>query len=280
MKQIKDSKVLNYLLITIGALMAGFSVATILLPNDTIDYGTAGIAIIISKLTGFNLSLCVAVVFLPFLIAGLLYLGREFFMRALCGTIFYTLGLGFFEAVSIELNTEHFIAVVIGGAILGMGLSIILRAGGCIDGSEILASIIVKKLGEKNNKNYSLTGVLIAFNAFVYLAAFLLINKSMALMSLMVYFAATIVIDHFTDHYEAVKQVTIISKSPEELIEAIRTEMNKTCTVINSQGAIAGNNKTVICYVNYFELQKLRQLIQKKRGASFITVSTIDEIIK
>ena len=35
--------------------MASFSVALILLPNDAIDYGTAGVAIIISKLTGFEL---------------------------------------------------------------------------------------------------------------------------------------------------------------------------------------------------------------------------------
>lgn len=280
MRQLQNSKVLPYFIIVIGALMASFSVASILLPNDAIDYGTAGIAIIISKLSGLNLSVCVALVFIPFLISGGLHLGKEFFCRALCGSLFYTLGLSFFEEISIEINTEHFIAVVIGGAILGIGLSLILRAGGCIDGSEILASIIVKKLSEKNNRNYSLTGVLIAFNACVYLAAFVLINKNSALMSLIVYFAATMVIDHFTDHYEAVKQVTIISKNPDAIIEAMRHEMNKTCTVIESQGAISGNNKTVICYVNYFELQKLRQIINEKRGASFITVSTIDEIIK
>lgn len=280
MNEIKNTKALPFLLIAIGAMLASFSVASILLPNDAIDYGTAGIAIIISKLTGFNLSMCVWVVFAPFMVAGAVYLGRDFFFRALVGSIFYTSGLSFFEQIKVEINTEHFIAVVIGGAILGIGLSIILRAGGCIDGSEILASIIVKKFSEKNNKNYSLTGVLIAFNACVYAGAYFLINRTSALMSLIVYFAATMVIDHFTDHYEAVKQVTIISKNPEELIAAIRSDMNKTCTVIDSHGAIAGNNKTVICYVNYFELQKLRRIIREKRGASFITVSTIDEIIK
>lgn len=61
---------LSYLAIVLGALMASFSVACILLPNDAIDYGTAGIAILISKMTGYSLSLCVLFVFLPFLIAG------------------------------------------------------------------------------------------------------------------------------------------------------------------------------------------------------------------
>ena len=43
----------SYLMIMIGALMAAFSVACILLPNDAIDYGTAGVALIVSKMTGY-----------------------------------------------------------------------------------------------------------------------------------------------------------------------------------------------------------------------------------
>ena len=74
----KIKTVFSYLMIIIGAILASFSVACILLPNDAIDYGTAGIAIIISKLTGYNLSLCVLLVFLPFLVAGIILIGYGF----------------------------------------------------------------------------------------------------------------------------------------------------------------------------------------------------------
>jgi len=57
-------EIVSFGFIALGALLASFSVACILLPNDAIDYGTAGIAIIINKLTGFNLSLCVIIIFL------------------------------------------------------------------------------------------------------------------------------------------------------------------------------------------------------------------------
>ena len=111
-----------------------FLLPVILLPNDAIDYGTAGIAIIISKLTGYNLSLCVLLVFLPFLIAGVILIGKYFFAKTFVGFVVYTIGLSYFEKIPFELNTEHFIAVAFGGAILGVGLSLILRNGGCIDG--------------------------------------------------------------------------------------------------------------------------------------------------
>ncbi len=270
---------LSYIFISVGALMASFSVVCILIPNDAIDYGTAGIAIVISKLTGLNLSMCVAFVFIPFLIAGFIVLGKKFGIKAITGTLAYTIGLTIFEKIPFELNTEHFLAVVFGGAVLGAGLSLILKYGGCIDGSEIFANIFVKKLSDKTGNNFSMTPILIVFNACVYTAVFLLINRNAALMSLLVYVVATSIINHFTDHFEAIKQVTIITKNADQLIAAIKKELNKTCTIMNSFGAIAGENKTLICYINYFELTKMKEILANNPG-SFSTVSTIDEILK
>ncbi len=278
MKQI-TKELWSYTLIIVGALLASFSVACILLPNDAIDYGTAGIAIIISKLTGANLSLCVFLVFLPFIAAGFVFLGKWFFYKAILGSLVYTLGLSLFEDIHLEINTEHFIAVAFGGAILGAGLSLILRHGGCIDGSEILANILIKKLSDRTGKNYSMTYILMAFNAMVYVAVFVLIDKNASLLSLLVYVVATVIIDHFTDHFEAIKQVTIITKKPSEVISDIKEDMNKTCTIMDSRGAIAGENTTLICYVNYFELQKMREILVRHPGC-FSTVSTVDEILK
>ena len=277
MKKKKD--LLSYIFIIIGAVMASFSVALILLPNDAIDYGTAGVAIIISKLTGAQLSICVLVVFIPFIIAGYIFLGKRFTIKAAIGSIVYTAGLDFFENVPFELNTEHFLAVAFGGAILGAGLSLILRSGGCIDGSEILANIVVKKLSDVTGRNYSMTPVLLAFNALVYLTVFVVIDMTAALLSLLVYVVATVVIDHYTDHFEAIKQVTIITQDPDGIIKDIKDRLNKTCTIMDTRGAIAGANNTLICYISYFELPIMKEIISSHSG-SFSTVSTIDEILR
>ncbi len=275
----KNKGLLSYLMIALGAVMASFSVALILLPNDAIDYGTAGVAIIISKLTGFQLSLCVLVVFIPFILAGFFFLGNKFTLKAALGSLVYTVGLDFFEKIPFEIDTEHFLAVAFGGAILGAGLSLILRNGGCIDGSEILANIVVKKLSDKTGRNYSMTPVLLVFNALVYLTVFTVIDPTAALLSLLVYVVATMVIDHYTDHFEAIKQVTIITQDPEGIISDIKDKLNKTCTIMDSRGAIAGDNNTLICYISYFELPIMKDIISMHAG-SFSTVSTVDEILR
>lgn len=272
-------KIVSYIRIIIGALMASFSVACILIPNDAIDYGTAGIAIIISMLTGANLSLCVFLIFMPFIISAYFLVGKDFVNRSFVGVIVYTVGIAFFERIPFELDTEHFLAVVFGGTILGVGLTLVISAGGCIDGSEILANIIISKLSDKTGRNYSMSPVLIGFNVIVYILIFVLINRDAALLSLLVYFIATVIIERFTDHFEAIKQVTIITANPDELIKDIKSKLNKTCTIIHSKGAIAGDNTTLICYINYFELTKMREIISDNKG-SFSTVSTIDEILR
>ena len=275
----KKSESLSIILIVIGAIMASFSVALILLPNDAIDYGTAGVAIIISKLTGVSLSLCLFLVFIPFLIAGFAILGRKFIFKATLGSAVYILGIEIFESIPFELNTEHFLAVAFGGAILGAGLSLILRNGGCIDGSEILANIIVKKLSDKTGRNYSMTPVLLLFNALVYGTVLITIDATAALLSLLVYVVATTIIDHYTDHFESIKQVTIITQDPDGIINDIKGKLNKTCTIMDSRGAIAGENNTLFCYVSYFELPAMKDIIAEHKG-TFSTVSTIDEILR
>ncbi|MBR4706623.1 MAG: YitT family protein [Pseudobutyrivibrio sp.] len=275
----KKSESLSIILIVIGAIMASFSVALILLPNDAIDYGTAGVAIIISKLTGASLSLCLFLVFIPFLIAGFAILGRKFIFKATLGSAVYILGIEIFESIPFELNTEHFLAVAFGGAILGAGLSLILRNGGCIDGSEILANIIVKKLSDKTGRNYSMTPVLLLFNALVYGTVLITIDATAALLSLLVYVVATTIIDHYTDHFESIKQVTIITQDPDGIINDIKGKLNKTCTIMDSRGAIAGENNTLFCYVSYFELPAMKDIIAEHKG-TFSTVSTIDEILR
>lgn len=206
-------------------------------------------------------------------------LGKSFTIKATLGSLTYTLGIHFFEEIPFELNTEHFLAVAFGGAILGAGLSLILRNGGCIDGSEILANIVVKRLSDKTGRNYSMTPVLLAFNALVYFTVFFTIDMTAALLSLLVYVVATTVIDHYTDHFEAIKQVTIITQDPDNIIEDIKKRLNKTCTIMDSRGAIAGENNTLICYISYFELPIMKEIISNHSG-SFSTVSTIDEILR
>lgn len=271
--------ILSYIAVIFGSILASFSVACILLPNDTIDYGTAGLAILLSKISGLSLTICIPVIIIPFLAIGFMFMEKSLFIKAITGSTVYTIGITIFEQLNIQITTEHFLSVTFGGLFLGIGLAIILKFGGCIDGSEILASVIVKKLYEKTNKNYNMTFILLLFNGIVYTLAFFIIGKTAAALSLLVYIVATIIIDTITNKFEAIKEVRIITKDYTPIVKSIKDNLNRTCTIIDSKGAIDGENKMILCFMSYFELHKLREIMKEFNG-TFYTVSTIDEMIK
>lgn len=271
--------ILSYIAVIFGSILASFSVACILLPNDTIDYGTAGLAILLSKISGLSLTICIPVIIIPFLAIGFMFMEKSLFIKAITGSTVYTIGITIFEQLNIQITTEHFLSVTFGGLFLGIGLAIILKFGGCIDGSEILASVIVKKLYEKTNRNYNMTFILLLFNGIVYTLAFFIIGKTAAALSLLVYIIATIIIDTITNKFEAIKEVRIITKDYKPIVKSIKDNLNRTCTIINSKGAIDGENKMILCFMSYFELHKLREIMKEFNG-TFYTVSTIDEMIK
>ena len=64
-----------------------------------------------------------------FIILGAVVLGRKFTLKAALGSFVYIVGLDIFEEIPFEINTEHFLAVAFGGAILGAGFALILRNG-------------------------------------------------------------------------------------------------------------------------------------------------------
>lgn len=272
-------RLMSYFAVIFGAILASFSVASILLPNDTIDYGTAGIAILLSKITNLSLPICILIVITPFLIIGFIFMERKLFFKAVVGSIAYTVGITIFEKLNLTISTEHFLSVAFGGMLLGIGLAIILKFGGCIDGSEILASVIVNKLYAKTNKNYNMTFILIIFNIIVYALAFFIIGQNAAMLSMLVYIVATFIVDQFTNKFEAIKEVTIITTDYRPIVKSIKKNLNRTCTIIDSKGAINGDNKMVLCYMNYFELSKLKDVMKEFKG-TFYTISTIDEMIK
>lgn len=55
-------------------------------------------------------------------------------------TVFLEVFAEFQNATSSEL-----LAVVFGGVLLGVGVGLVLRSGGCLDGSEVVAMIVSKR---------------------------------------------------------------------------------------------------------------------------------------
>ena len=264
---------LSLILITLGALMSAVALELILIPNSMIDGGMNGISIIINTLFGGSLGIIIFLVNLPFLILGYKQLGKKFIIKAGYGMILFSVLLEVCHNYT-PLIDDTLLATVYGGILLGVGCGLIIKEGGCLDGTEIIAIIINRK------KSISVGQVVFVFNVFIYGAAIFVLGAERALYSLLTYFVSYKVIDMVSDGLNSAKAAFIITDDGKEIAEEILKKLGRTVTVLSGEGIISHGDKRVLyTVITRFEVSILKDILNEVNDSSFVTIFDVSEII-
>ncbi|MGE7057248.1 YitT family protein, partial [Paenibacillus glucanolyticus] len=135
----------RFIFITIGAILMAVALEIFLVPNEIIDGGITGISIVLSSITPIKLGVFLFIINLPFLFIGYKQIGKTFAFSTLYGIVVLSLATTFLHHVEPFTN-EKILAVLFGGLILGLGVGLVIRYGGALDGTEIVAILLSKKL--------------------------------------------------------------------------------------------------------------------------------------
>ena len=264
---------LSLILITLGVVMSAVALKLILIPNSMIDGGMNGISIIINTLFGGSLGIIIFLVNLPFLILGYKQLGKKFIIKAGYGMILFSVLLEVCHNYT-PLIDDTLLATVYGGILLGVGCGLIIKEGGCLDGTEIIAIIINRK------KSISVGQVVFVFNVFIYGAAIFVLGAERALYSLLTYFVSYKVIDMVSDGLNSAKAAFIITDDGKEIAEEILKKLGRTVTVLSGEGIISHGDKRVLyTVITRFEVSILKDILNEVNDSSFVTIFDVSEII-
>ena len=270
--------VLTYFWIVVGAFLAAFAIRVFLIPNHLIDGGVIGISLILAqKWRPEYLSWYVVCLNIPFI-----YLAFKFHQFIRWTFIFHVLGAVVLFAAFLWSDRlfPQFVAdpievIVIGGAILGIGIGLIIRSGGCLDGTEILAIIINK------TKGYTVGQVIMFVNVFVF-AAYGIVshNWHYALHSMFVYLVAFKMMDLVIMGLDELKSVTIISSKPKELAQIITQELGLGLTIMHGKGGFTGNNREMLfIIIERLDLSELREIVLREDATAFIAIQNLHEVV-
>ena len=125
--------------ITLGAVIAAFALEEFLVPFTVLDGGVVGISMILSQLSGMPLGVLTIVLNIPFVLLGFKRLGMRFLVKAIYAMVIFSVFLSVFKDMKAVTDKE-ILVVAFGGVTLGIGVGLILRYGGCLDGTEIVAA--------------------------------------------------------------------------------------------------------------------------------------------
>ncbi|MFH1004537.1 MAG: YitT family protein [Bacteroidota bacterium] len=258
-----------------GVFSAGLGLEGFLLPNGFIDGGVMGISLLITQLTHFHLSLLIVLINIPFIIAGYWHVSKKFGVT----TTFAIVGLALclWQIDFPVITHDKLLTSVFGGFFLGAGIGLCMWGGGVIDGTEILALIVSRKI------NFTIGNIILVINVIIFSAAAFLLNIEIALYSIITYLAASKTVDFIIQGIEEYTGVTVISNNPDEIRHAIIHYLNRGVTIYKGKRGFGkrGENTEdidiIFCVVTRLEIPKLQLLIKQIDKNAFVIMQSIND---
>lgn len=259
-------------LICFGAVLMAVGLEIFLVPNHVIDGGIVGISILLSYVTSVKLGVYLFILNVPFFFIGYNQIGKTFALSTLLGVAVMSFSTAMLQPVPV-LTEDLLLASVFGGIILGIGVGIVIRYGGSLDGTEILAILFYRQ------SPFSVGEIIMFFNLFILGSAGFVFGWDRAMYSLIAYFIAYKTIDVVVQGLDESKSAWIISENPDEVGQAILARLGRGVTYLNGEGAYTGDDKKVIfCVITRLEEAKLKSIVEELDPSAFLAVANITEV--
>jgi uncharacterized membrane-anchored protein YitT (DUF2179 family) len=260
------------ILITIGALLMATGLEIFLVPNQVIDGGVTGISIMLSHITGLTLGIFLFVLNLPFVYLGYKQFGKTFAISTVYGIIMLSLFATFFHPIP-PFTDDILLATIFGGIFLGVGVGLVIRNGGALDGTEILSIVISKRVP------FSVGEIVMFINLFILGSAGFVYTWDRAMYSILAYVVAAKAIDLVITGMEESKSVWIISDIADEIGDAINSRLGRGVTYLHGEGAFTGDEKKVIfCIITRLEESKLATIVDEIDPTAFLAIADVAEV--
>ena len=256
------------LAITLGAALASIGLEIFLIPNNIIDGGIVGISIMASYLSGIPLAAFLIALNLPFLYWGYRQIGKTFAFSTLYGVLCLSVGVTVLHPIH-EVTDDYILAALFGGVILGTGVGLIIRNGGSLDGTEIIAIIF------DHRTSFTVGEIVMFFNLFILSSAGVIFGWDNAMYSLLAYFIAYRMIDVTIDGLNETKGVLIVSERYIDISDAIKARLGRDYTIMKSNDDKV-YTYTIFVVVTRLEIAKLKLIVNGFDKNAMVIITSIE----
>ena len=263
----------------LGAFVAAFSLEVFLIPNNIIDGGVIGVSILIANFIGQSYTYpLVLLLNLPFLYLAYKHISKVMVVQmmialgafAALGPWIGHSGYSFFQPYRGDLLE----IVVIGGLLLGFGVGLIIRSGGCLDGTEILGLLVNKKFG------ISVGNVVLATNTVIFsVAGFVYGDWHPPIQSLITFFVVIKIMDMVIMGIDEMKSVMIFSSRPRDIADTLMHNMGLGLTFIQGRGGFTGEEKEILFLMaERLQLSEIKHTVHSIDPEAFIAIENLHEV--
>lgn len=266
-------EILRVLAVIIGGFITAYGLESVLIPNNVSDGGVTGLSIVVSQIFNLPLGVLIAILNIPFIFLGYKQIGKSFAIDSVIGIVSLAFGTSIMRHIPIIVQGDTLLITVVGGIIIGFGMGLALRNGGALDGIDMLAVLLSRKLP------FGTSDLILFLNLFVFMIVSTVFGLQGAFLSGIAYFIASRVIPIVEEGLSGSKTYKIITSRPEVMVETIRDRLGRSATYNVVEGSYTNEKfKEITCIINRLEDSKMKEIISEIDHHAFVAVYDVAEV--
>ncbi len=277
MRQLKKTfQLINeYFQMAFGVLMASIGLKAFLLPNGFLDGGVTGIAILLSEMTGMDVSILLIIISVPFLLLAWRNLSARIALKSVVSILALAIIIHYENFESI--TDDKLLIAIFGGLFLGAGIGISIKNGAVLDGSEVLGVYLHDRFG------ISIGTIILGFNVVLFGVTAFLLSVEVAMYSILTYLITAKVIDFVMKGFEDYIGFTIVSEHYERIEEAILNELGAGLSSYQGargvgHGGERNNFNIIHTVINRIDQRKLLRIVDEIDEKAFMIEFDVNKI--
>ena len=270
---LRHERVLAYVQILLGCVLGAAAYPMFLIPNAIAPGGVTGVATVLNSLFQWPVGTTSLVMNVPLFIIGYQSMGRVFAFRSLVATIVFSLLIDWMPLPM--LTHDMLLGSLFGGALMGVGLGLILRGSATTGGSDMIARMVHSRF-----PHISVGAFLFFIDFCVVLAAGFFITAESALYAFISIYIGSRVIDAVVEGFDRQKACYIITAQTETVKDKLMNELGRGLTIINAKGGFRGDDRPLLlCIVSAQEVARLKSIVRMEDERAFVFITDAHEVL-
>ncbi|ATQ50492.1 hypothetical protein CPZ17_08510 [Staphylococcus epidermidis] len=262
----------DIILVIIGSFIFSAGINAFVISGNLGEGGVTGIAIVLYYAFHISPGITNFVLNAILIIVGYKYLSKRSTYLTIFATVLISIFLGLTETWHVETGNVV-INAVFGGTCVGLGIGIIVLAGGTTAGTVILARIVNKYL------DISTPYALLFFDLIVVLISLTEIPLAKCLVTVMSLYIGTKVMEFVIEGLNTKKAMTIISSRPNEVAKAIDQQVGRGLTILNGHGYYTREEKDVLYVViSKTQVSRAKRIIKNIDENAFLVIHDVRDV--
>ncbi len=262
--------------ILLGNCIYAAGVVFFILPTGLISGGTTGLAIFVNHYTGLPINQFVMIFNIVMFVAGALILGKKFAMTTLLSTFFYPIALSILQEAARYTGvptTNEMLCTVFAGALIGLGIAMVIQAGASTGGMDIPPLVVNKMTG------ISVALLLYAFDVIILLLQMIFTDSEKVLYGILLVCIYSFILEKYLVMGKSRVQIMIISKKYIQINELILKKFDRGTTLFEVEGGYTRDETyAVLTVVGHREVFQINEAIKVIDPEAFLIIGEVKEV--